>query len=319
MSSSHYIDFSVRQNKAIERVIVFEGLRRLTKIYKDTNFVYIGFGSVWFIDFDMAHRELGIETMISIESDAVLFNRAKFNKPYRTIEVLHGKSHDVLPMLLAEQPGLAARPWVVWLDYDEVLDETKLDELSELVLSLPGNSFLLTTFSAAAQRYEPKPINRLGRFEELFGDAFPVERFKSVRSLSDEPKVMTALGDAVIGHLKARSVEIARPGGFIPAFNLQYQDGTPMATAGGVLPTPDLVEAVREEIEKPDWPCLGREPIITPPLTAKEVSSLRSLLPCSDALSRNDVRKLGFDLMDHQIASFCEHYLKYPSFVQTVR
>ncbi|GAA2282265.1 hypothetical protein GCM10010402_44030 [Actinomadura luteofluorescens] len=319
MNSTNYIDFSVRQNKAIERAIVFDGLRRLLQYDKDGDYVYIGFGSVWFVDFDMAHRELGIQTMLSIESDEVLFKRAQFNKPYRTIEVAEGKSYDLLPALLSEREDLSARPWIVWLDYDEVLDETKLDELSELVTSLPPNSHVITTFSAAPHRYTGKPTDRLERFKRLFGDAFPVERFETMKDLRDEQKVMVALGDAVIAFLKARSVQIARPGGFIPAFNLQYQDGTPMATAGGILPSPELAEQFKAELRREDWSGLSSKPIITPPLTPKEVSSLRALLPNKTALSREDIQHLGFDLLEDQIESFCEHYLKYPSFVQTAR
>ena len=93
MSSTGAVNFSVRQNKAIERLLAFESLRRLLMLNDDLDYVYVGLGSVWFVDFDMAHRELSIDTMISIEADDVVFRRAEFNKPFRTVEVIHGLSH----------------------------------------------------------------------------------------------------------------------------------------------------------------------------------------------------------------------------------
>src|SRR3954470_6008578 len=123
MKSTNYVDFSIRQNKTIERGIVFMGLSRLRRALDGMEFVYVGLGSVWFVDFDLAHRELGIETMVSIEADDVLYERARFNKPYRTVEVVRGYSYDVIPLLLSDRADLTSHPWIVWLDYDEAMDE----------------------------------------------------------------------------------------------------------------------------------------------------------------------------------------------------
>ena len=319
MKSTNYVNFSVRQNKTIERAIVFDGLRRILSVYSGTTFVYIGLGSIWFVDFDVAHRELAIDKMVSIEADEVIYKRAKFNKPYRTVEVVHGHSHDVLPDLVADRGDLTMHPWIVWLDYDEAIDETKLDELAGLIANLPSNSVLLTTFNAAASRYERRPVDRRDRFEQLFGDAFPTEQFTSTADAKNELKVMSALSDAVLDFMESTAVRIARRGEFVPAFNLRYKDGSPMATVGGVLPDETHVAAIDAEISRSDWTGIASEPIVTPPLTQREAASLRSLLPDTVTPTRADVEALGFDLLPEQIASFAEHYLKYPSFVQTVR
>ena len=64
---------------------------------------------------------------------------------------------------------------------------------------------------------------------------------------------------------------------------------------------------------------MSTKAIVTPPLTAKEVTALRGLLPSTSIPTRSDVQALGFDLLDDQIESFSSHYLTYPSFVQTAR
>lgn len=319
MHSTNYIDFSVRQNKAIERALVFEGLRRVAACIGRTDFVYVGFGSVWFVDFDSAHRELGVETMISIEAEPVTYRRAQFNKPYRTIEIIHGMSHDVLPQLIVDRADLTQRPWIVWLDYDNVLDETKLDEIQALIATLPDDSVLLATFSASLPRYASPPSSARARFEELFGNAFPTERFPSTRSYKDEKALMVALSEALSDFMQSEHIRSARPGRFVPGFRLQYQDGTPMATAGGVLASDSNAEAIAKLVDGTNWTAASSVPIVTPPLTQREVAALRALLPNEQEPSRQDVQNLGFDLEDEQIASFVEHYLRYPSFVQTAR
>lgn len=54
MRSTNVVNFSVRQNKVIERALVFDGLRRLLQHYPDTDLIYVGLGSIWFVDFDLA-------------------------------------------------------------------------------------------------------------------------------------------------------------------------------------------------------------------------------------------------------------------------
>ena len=160
MSSTNTIDFSLRQNKAIERAIVFDSLSSCRPLLGE-NPVYVGLGSVWFQDFRLARRILGIQTMFSIEADDRIWRRAEFNRPYAEIEVLNGWTEDVLPDLLA-RPELEDRPWIVWLDYDTVLKQQYLSELIDLVGALADGSVVLTTFSARSSKYNSDPKKRSG-------------------------------------------------------------------------------------------------------------------------------------------------------------
>jgi len=318
-SSTSYVNFSVRQNKAIERDRAFRALRALTSTNDDLDYVYVGLGSVWFVDFEIAHRELGIETMISIESDPVVFTRATYNKPYRTVEVIEGTSNEVLPTLLDDRPDLAERPWIVWLDYDKALDTVKVDELRYLIRRLPADSVLLVTFNAAPNRYAGPVDERREAFLELFGDAFPVEPFTTTGKYKDHALVMSALADGLNTLLHSHAGEAARPGGFVRAFDLRYQDGTPMVTAGGCLPSPERAAATSALVAAPGWQGLCPTPITTPPLTVRELQALRALMPCEPPPSRTSVQALGFDLEEDQIAAFAAHYASFPTFVQTAR
>jgi hypothetical protein len=310
-STTNVVNYSLRHNKSIERAIVFDCVRVVLRELGIADAVYIGFGSVWFSDFLLAHRMLGVQRMVSIEADPVTYKRAVFNRPYRTLEVVEGESNDITPQLL-DRPDLVDRPWIIWLDYDKILDTTKLEELTELVRRLPSNSVLLTTFSAFGRKYRNPE-----RVRTLFGLAAPESI--SQRDFNDEDALMNILAKALEDLLVSTAVKAARRGSFVPTFRLLYRDTTPMVTLGGVLPSGANEEMIRTIVSDTGWGGQPADTIEAPPLTAKEVLALQSQLPNSKRLTRSDVEALGFDLEDAQLRSFVDHYLNYPSFVQVAR
>jgi len=315
MGSTNVVNFSLRQNKSIERSIAFDCAALAASRLRLRNMVYVGLGSVWFSDFVMAHRLLGIETMISIESDPIIYKRAQFNRPYRTVEIIEGDSTAITPQLL-DREDLAGRPWVIWLDYDEQLDEAKIDELVSLVNRLPSNSFLLTTFSALGSKYGSAP-QRPERIQNLFGISAPENLDQ--RACNDMRVFMRILEQSTLNLLFSAAISSGRPGGFVPAVKLMYRDSTPMVTVGGVLPSEKNEQPVKALVADRHWPGLLNDVIETPPLTPKEVLALQSRLPDSKALTRADVISMGFDLDEEMLKSYEMHYLRYPSFAQLAR
>lgn len=318
MTSSNTVNFGVRQNKSIERNLVFEGLRAYLECLSIENAVYIGLGSAWFVDFEHAHRTLGIETMISIENDDTTYERAKFNRPYRTVEIIHGTSHSVIPTLF-DRADLNGRPWVVWLDYDRALDPDSRSDLIALANRAPTGTALLTTFSAHPKNYGTDPGERLDQLLDLFGDAFPIERHPGGRGLSNPRKLQRVLSTSLLNDLDSTSRRAARPGGFVHGFDIHYQDGAPMVTAGGFLPSQGDRQLTSSLMASEAWRCLPEDPINTPPLTPKEIAALRSLLPASSAPTRADIQDLGFDLKDEHLSAFVRYYLDYPIYVEAAR
>lgn len=318
MGSTDSVNFSIRQNKAIERQIVFDGLARLLRTLDCQSPIYLGFGSVWFVDFVMAHRRLGIQRMFSIEADDVIYERAKFNRPYRTIEVLHGLSTDAIPALVRSEPEIAEAPWIVWLDYDQPLGEDSVAELGNLAKTAPSGSILLTTFNAASRHYG-KPRQRYERIWQLFGDATPDNPFKSPDDFKDSEMQMQFMARAAMDHLIASALDSGREDHPLRAYSIAYQDGSPMVTVGIVLCPEEKKSEVASVLSGDSWHGMVERAIVTPPLTQKEVSALESCLPSTSALDRDAVRSLGFDLLENQLDSFVTHYLNYPTFAQISR
>lgn len=312
MSSTSRIDYSVRQNKAIERSIVFDGLRSLYSVMRPTRpLIYIGFGSVWFTDFHLAHRHLGIERMISIELDEVTAKRAEFNKPYRTIDVIHGDSNNVIPDLL-DRGDLADTPWVAWLDYDKALDEDRLEQLESLTRYMPDDSTVITTFSATPGPYG-KPNQRVSTIRDLLGFAVPGDLTSN--DVRGEDGLSLVLSESLERRLLSISIDAGRTPA-VPLFRIRYRDGAPMVTLGLHLPSPLSIDGVRGIVADPSWPGIVEEAITTPPLTTREVGAIRALLPAPGSITRADIQQAGFDLEENQLDAFIAHYNRYPTFAQ---
>lgn len=313
MASFDTINYSLRPSKSVQRALIFDGLKSLCVEMDLRELVYVGFGSIWFTDFIKAHKHLDIEDMISIEADDIGFKRAQFNKVYRTITLKHGRSGEVLPELL-EIDGLQARPWIVWLDYDNAIDESVVEDIQWLVVNAPPNSILLLTFSATPRAYGNLK-NRPDRVRSLLGSVVPDDLPKEACETETLP---LTLAKYVMDFLASEVADSARPGGFVRAFSVPYTDSASMVTVGGVLPTNGTVAAARAVVGRGSWNCLLDEAIQAPQMTLKEIAVLQAEMPRVDNLTRARIQEIGFDLRDSQIKSFQKFYKYLPSFAEVV-
>jgi Putative O-methyltransferase len=313
MASFDVVNYSLRPSKNIQRQIIFDGVRLLQLYIDFDRLMYIGFGSIWFTDFVMAHKLLYIDDMISIESDPTGYRRAVFNSPYATVKVHEGYSTHVLQQLY-NQDVIAQRSWMIWLDYDHEFTETISDDIRSVIAKAPKNSVFLITFDGKEAKYG-HAHDRVGRLRQLFGDVIPDELDSS---RCKGALMQQTLADSAINFMTSIAGNLARPGGFVPAFRVMYKDSAPMVTVGGLLPANDEARSAAVTEIGGDWPCHPEKPIVAPNLTIREAALLQSQLPRSEPLSREAVRSLGFDLEDEQIEAFVKYYRQYPAFAQIV-
>lgn len=313
MASFDIVNYSLRPSKSIQRQIVFDGIRMLKSRLELSEMSYVGLGSIWFSDFVQAHKSLDILRMVSIEEDDTGYCRACFNKPYATVRVRHGHSSEVLAEL-HDDNDWKAHPWVIWLDYDGCLDEAMVGDIRAVIEGTPNDSIFLTTFKGRARSYG-YPNQVKDRLRDLLGDVVP-DDLSSARCKRD--KMQETLADLVTDFMKSISVESARPGGFVPAFRIIYKDTMEMVTVGGIVPAPENVGSAGEVISDERWRCRPQKRIVAPLLTIREAVTLLSLLPRDDGLTREEVRKLGFDLEEEHIEAFERYYREYPMFAQIV-
>ena len=313
MASFNAVNFSLRPSKSIQRQLVFDGVRELqTEIGLD-RMVYVGLGSIWFTDFILAHKLLGIDDMVSIEKSAVGYRRAEFNAPFATVRVMHGTSSTILPTLFDDEL-IRGRPWMVWLDFDGEFDEGHREDVRTVVENAPGNSFFLVTFSGEERRYG-RPADRPGRLRELFGDVVPEELS---RGACRGDRMAETMANLAMDFMRSVAMGMARVGGLVPAFQAVYRDTATMVTVGGFVPTENSRNPAERVVNDASWRCRPRNRIIAPHLTIRETLTLQSSLPREEGLSRPFVQALGFDLEKEQIEAFEQYYKEFPTFAQIV-
>lgn len=313
MASFDIVNFGLRPSKSIQRQIVFGGIRLLQRELGAKEAVYVGLGSIWFVDFVMAHKILSIDKMISIEQHDIGYRRALFNSPFATVEVRQGSSSEVLPRLCEDQ-SVNGHPWVIWLDYDKCFDEDASDDVRLIVESAPEDSIVLVTFNAAESKYGAAK-ERPDRLKELFEGVVPANLS---RSQCKDDSMQRTLADLGVKFMKSIASEAQRPGGFIPAFQIVYKDTTPMVTVGGVLPSKANRQLADKRVKARDWRCQPNAAIQAPLLTIREAMALQSRLPGPVGLTRGVVRALGFDLEEEQIRVYERYYREYPFFAEVV-
>src|SRR5690349_11519838 len=113
MGSYEHINYSLRPAKHVERKMLVESFRKLSEFDAIRNYRYIGFGSIYFSDFHLLHKSLGITNMLSIEKDEHNQSRFEFNSPFDCVDIKFGMSDAILPTLEWENI-----PTIIWLDYD---------------------------------------------------------------------------------------------------------------------------------------------------------------------------------------------------------
>jgi len=238
MASFENIDYRLRPAKAIERKMIAEVIRKLSIFHKIEDYRYIGFGSIYFSDFTLFHKGLGIKNMISIEHETEYEERVKFNLPYSFIEVYHNTSSIILPDLKWDVPS------IIWLDYDFPISSIMLDDIATICANAIEGSLLMVTVNVNPFKIsnEASKISnfRLKELKVRIGDnKIPLgieEKHLSQKGFSKV--VRQILVNEIQENLKNRSLltkNVEQKYTFQQLMNFKYEDGATMLTLGGVI------------------------------------------------------------------------------------
>ena len=168
--SYRQINYSLRPAKATERKMICEVFRRLYPFGKIETYRYIGFGSIYFSDFHLFHRALGMDDMLSIEKDAYAEECFEFNKPYKCVRIDCRPASEVLPELDWQVKTLA------WLDYESKLDETVLSDVGSVCAKACSGSVLIVTVNAHMERDSDETVRQ--EYEEQTGLQFNLMNYR---------------------------------------------------------------------------------------------------------------------------------------------
>lgn len=315
MPSFDAVNYAIRPNKNVERKLVFSSLRELDRQFDLSGHRYIGLGSVWFVDFVLAHKSLGIADMLSIESDPIGHRRAKFNCPLSCIQVLLGDTSAVLPDIDYQD-----KPSLLWLDYDSGIGGPALQDIANVLPKLLPGSVFIVTLSAKkddlpSQDGAGEPILLEQALREAAGDlvppVLPPQRFRK----TDYPKL---IAEIVSNQYQSIALQTRGEKTWVELFEMEYVDSTAMVTVGGFVSTPATEAQVRMIVADGRWRGKQPAPISLPPLTLKEKIALDRLMPSPAPPTPQQVHRLGFALRQEQIAAYHRHYRDYPVFGEVI-
>jgi len=285
MSNSSYrkIDYRLRPAKHIERSLFAESFKNIP-FHKISDYEYVGFGSLYFSDFRVFHKEVGIDKLISIEKNSNDKERFEYNKPFSCIDVRYGHSSSEIPKLDWESPK------IIWLDYDGTLNKDVLGDIRTCASNSESGTFLAVSINAEPLQ-DPKasqddPEHGIEKLIDAVGKQRIPAGTKSV-DLSSKGTAK-AYYDIVIAEVqKALSVRNAciqksDQLKFMQCFHIKYADGAPMLTIGGFLANYRHQKLLmKSSIVKQLFYRNGSDSlsIDVPLLTLKEVIDLEMLVP----------------------------------------
>ena len=285
------INYSLRPAKNIERKMMAEVIGCLERFRPLRNYQYVGFGSIFFADFRLFHRSLGMNEMVSIECNERDKDRVDFNRPYHCVDVRMGMSYDVLPHLDWKQRTIA------WLDYDHELAHHVLLDVDLICSRIQSGSVLAVTLDGESKRLKnPKtvrkedrgdwPKKRIQQFERLVGQAHVSPELKRQRLQGSA--LMETYRELLTNQIEEtlRTINLGATDEekwlFQQIFNFRYADGAQIMTIGWVLfQSRDADSIDKCGFESSAFFRNGAKPvqISVPNLTFREMRSLDRHLP----------------------------------------
>jgi len=261
--------------------------RKLAAFDPVEEYRYVGFGSVWFSDFILFHRALGVRHMLSIEQAVASKNRFEANRPFN-LDIDFRTSTLALPEL-----GYDRRQFI-WLDYDDPLSPDMLRDVAIITARARSGTVLVVSVQchrapeiAEADRERALDENAATaeqRFRQKFGARVPP-------GITREDLSGWSFGELSRGIVlseiaaAAETRRLANPADEVSVSRIcdfEYEDGAKMTTLAVVLCSPEernrLDACGFERLEFIENPAQAVY-IPTPKLTPREFKQLESQLP----------------------------------------
>jgi hypothetical protein len=302
--------------------MIVDALQRLQPAgFSITDYQYTGFGAIYFVDFILFHKLLGMSKLLSLERMTGLTTRMEFNKPFKCVDVKMVSASSAIPNLSRDIRH------IVWLDYDGVVHKEFLSDIQSAVTVLPAGSILLVTVDVEPpEDYDYKQVNPdFDGSKEVLGP----KHWKNYFEFQASTYLKLGLTESDFGRveLRSRTAEILKASfirsivpraqmEFLPMFNFIYRDSHWMLSMGGMIAGPTEkrqllsttlrdTEYYRDNFDTPPFE------IAVPRLTRKERIYLDREMPCADGWTPKD-----FDLDPEELRKYRDIYRFLPAFAE---
>jgi hypothetical protein len=230
--------YNLRRNKYVERQLFMELLARFCRWQDISDYLYIGFGGVYFEEFKLLHTRFRVQKMISLEREQWMLSRQVLNNPYGCITPLPGSSAELVMKVDEFRAAKEAENLLIWLDYVTPSElPTQLSEIRSIIPKLEHGDILKTTFSLHPGWLNKGPsneplTNRLEKLRSELGSAYLAEGI-SITDVTNDGLPQVFL-DALKRKIAEGLAEVPALE-FVPLGCYTYSDGTPMLTVTGAL------------------------------------------------------------------------------------
>lgn len=306
--SFHKVHYALRPAKQVERRMFIDAFTQLSKIgFPISDYHYVGMGSVYFVDYIMFHRYLGIAKMTSVEIRGAAKRRLEFNRPCTLVDVHIG---DIATYVSSLSPD---RRYIVWLDYDHVLDKDVINALKLALVQLsPGSILIVTVDAMPPGGSEDGPAEWMSYYSDVAGPFLWLKPGLADFSQSEIVKVNTRILQSVIDSGLAGRQEIT----FFPLFDIWYKDVHEMLTIGGVISS-SQERGWLKNLDTKRFPYLRTRlsynpyKIRVPLITRKEKLQLDSAMPGQGSTVKSETGLTIKDIKDYE-----KIYRFYPDYAE---
>ena len=290
-STLNRVLYGLRTAKNIERKMMCEVFGRLGQMVPLNRYRYVGMGGLGFHDHALFHQRLGIRDMISVEKNVVWKDRVRLNRPYKCIAMEWGLTSERLPSLSWRKPA------IVWLDYDDPLDSSMLDDIHLVTANAMSGSVVVVTVNAHPDQCDSvleAPGHRMKQLVSRVGeDRLPLgTRGRDLAQWGLAAVSRSIIVNEIMDALDQRNGPLTQEQrlAFSQFFHFRYADTSKMVTVGGLLAT----DCDRRRFEKVgvgelDFVRTGSEALELeiPKLTLREIRYLNQRLPTAPSALRH--------------------------------
>lgn len=332
MSGSE-VPYHLRPNKFVERQLFIEALGFIDRWQTIDTYCYISMGGRFLEDFRQIHSALNIKNLISIESDAYICLRQKFNRPIGSLKCLHMTSGDLIVNFEKTIEGVTAENQIIWLDYADAGQRfAQLNELESLVKKLGKNDVIKITLNAN--------LMTLGEYSGLSPENRQKERFASARSklgndylpanskFSENDMTTNGFGRILV-HAIQNSLKRGLKGrGLIaaPLCSFLYSDQHSMLTYSAILLSEGDIQEFLDKTKIPSWEFYMAantpQTIKVPDLSLKERLTIDGMSFDKSAEEIHASLEFSFDEEANSslqtLQNYIKHYRRYPSFLRAL-
>jgi hypothetical protein len=301
------VPYDLRTAKQVERRMMFDALQILSRANFDIGeYQYTGFGSIFFVDFALFHRYLGVTKLLNVEYDTRIEKRVRFNKPFDLIDVEIKSAAEVIPTLNRD------RRHILWLDYDDRLKAGMLSDVASALDQLSVGSLFLVTIDVEPPVRPGSPEEWEAYFRQEAGLYVPFDWTTDNFGREKLPDVVRLLLKTAIESALAYRDDVQ----FLPLFSFLYADGHLMYTVGGMIGGNREARQLRQADFK-SAPYIRRSlddapfSIKVPNLTRKERLYLDSYMPAAAGWQPED-----FELDQHEVDAYRQIYRFVPTYVE---